>query len=469
MSRPRLLPWWAPVPRWNRARRRLHSAGAPLHHGLSRRTVLRGLLQGSVVTVGLPPLLAFSRDARAATCSNGFPRRFGMFFWGNGNRPEFWTPTGEGTDWELSEELAPLAPVKDKLSVVSGMSVIADNISPHWSGAVGLLTGRPLVGLDSDWDVAEPTIDQRIAAELGGDTIYRSLEVGVNTDRSMSWAGPSANYPADDDPYHFYERIFGASFREPGEDGAVDPSLGWRRSVLDAVMDDLRSLQGRVGTEDKERLERHFDGIRDLETSLARLEEDPPSLESCARPGAPLEDYPEVDGRPQLSARSRAFADLLAMSLACDQTRVFGFTFGYPVKNTLFPDTADGHHTLTHNEGGSQPQVHQITTSIIEEYSYLLQALDAVPEGEGTLLDNCCVIATSDVSEGKTHSLDDMPLVVAGGACGALKTGVHYRSYTGENVNKATLSILRGMGVTIEGLGEGESYVTDGLSAIEGA
>lgn len=467
MSRSRILPWWAPVPRWNLGRRRLHAAGSPLHHGLSRRTVLRGMLQGSVVTVGLPPLLAFSRDARASTCANGFPKRFGLFFWGNGNRPEYWNPEGEGTDWELSEELASLAPVKDKISVVSGMSVIADNISPHWSGAVGLLTGRPLVGLDSDWDVAEPTIDQRIAAELGGATIYRSLEVGVGTERSMSWAGPSANYPADEDPYHFYERVFGASFREPGEDGEPDPSLGYRRSVLDAVMDDIRSLQNRVGTEDKDRLERHFEGIRDLELRLARLEEDPPSLESCSRPDTPDESYPDIDGRPQLSAKSRALADLIAMSLACDQTRVFGFTFGYPVKNTLFPGASDGHHTLTHNEAVPQPEVHAITTSIIEEYSYLLQVLDSIPEGEGTLLDNCCVVGTSDVSEGRTHSLDDMPLVIAGGACGALKTGVHYRSYSQENINKASLSILRAMGMTIEGLGVDESYVTDGLSAIE--
>ena len=465
----RILPWWAPVPRWNLGRRRLHTEGSHLHEGLSRRTVLRGLLQGSVVTVGLPPLLAFSSTARASTCANGFPRRFGMFFWGNGNRPDFWTPTGEGTDWSLSDELLPLAPVKDKISVVSGMSVKADNISPHWSGAIGQLTGRPLVGLDSDWDVAEPTIDQRLAQTIGGDTIYRSLEVGINTDRSMSWAGPSAQYPADEDPYHFYERIFGASFREPGDDGLPDPSLGWRRSVLDAVMGDIRTLQNKVGTEDKERLERHFDGIRDLETRLARLEEDPPSLESCSRAEAPLESYPDIDGRPQLAARSRAFADLLAMSLACDQTRVFGFTFGYPVRNTLFPDASDGHHTLTHNEGGVQEQVHNITVQIITEYSYLLQALDAIPEGEGTLLDNCCVVATSDVSEGKTHSLDDIPLVIAGGACGALKTGVHYRSYSQENINKASLSILRGMGLTIESLGVDESRTTDGLSAIEGA
>ena len=109
----------------------------------SRRRFLRGMMQGSgLVCVGLPALELFS--PRLAHAGEAFPRRFGMFFWGNGNRPDRWLPDGEGDGdaWALSEELAPLANVKEKLCVVSGMSVKVDNISPHWSGAAGLLTGR---------------------------------------------------------------------------------------------------------------------------------------------------------------------------------------------------------------------------------------------------------------------------------------------------------------------------------------
>ncbi|MEC8423227.1 MAG: DUF1552 domain-containing protein, partial [Myxococcota bacterium] len=156
--------------------------GHDLRQGLDRRTVLRGLLHGSIVTVGLPPLLAFSaRSARAAGCDDGFPRRFAMFFWGNGNVPDKWTPSGEGhgDDWQLSETLAALSPFKNKLSVISGMSVKVPNIIPHWSGAIGFLTGQAPDGVDGDWDVAGPTLDQDLAQEMGGDTIYRSLEVGV--------------------------------------------------------------------------------------------------------------------------------------------------------------------------------------------------------------------------------------------------------------------------------------------------
>lgn len=446
--------------------------GHGLHQGLDRRTVLRGLLKGTVVSVGLPPLLAFTtRSARAAGCDDGFPRRFAMFFWGNGNVPDKWTPTGEGSgdDWQLSETLAALQPMKDKLTVVSGMSVKAPNIIPHWSGAIGFLTGQAPNGVDGDWDVAAPTLDQVLAQEIGGDTIYRSLEVGVETSTAVSWAGPGAQYPCEEDPYAFYERIFGASFREPGSDAEPDPTIGYRRSVLDAVMGDINRLDQQVGSEDRIRLERHFDGIRELEIRLARLQEDPPQLDACSRPDAPETEYPDVEGRPQVAEKSRAMSDLLAMALACDQTRVVSQFISYPVRNVLFEGITDGHHTLTHNEPLPQTQVHEITMQIIDQYAYFLGALDAIPEGEGTLLDHCLALGTSDVSEGRTHSLDEFPLLIAGGACGALKTGMHYRSFAEENANKVVLSMLRAMDVVREGFGAGDSYTTDGLSAIEGA
>jgi hypothetical protein len=437
--------------------------------GLSRRRVLRGILHGSAITVGLPPLLSI-RHAFGETCDDGFPQRFVLFYWGNGNRPDLWTPVGEGSGdaWSLSEELAPLAPIKHKVSVVSGTAVKVPNIIPHWSGAMGFLTGAAPAGTDAAWDVAGPTFDQLLANEIGGDTIYRSLELGVLTGQSISFAGPGAGYPAEQDPYTFFDRIFGSSFREPGSDVGPDPRLAWRRSVLDGVMDGIHKLESQVGAEDRARLENHLDGIRDLEQRLARLQEDPPELEECTRPDAPEVEYPDIDGRAQLAARARAMSDLTAMALACDQTRVLTYNLSSPLTNALFPGVSEGHHTLTHNEGGIQEQVHEITISVMEELSYLLQALDAVPEGDGTMLDHSLVLGTSDVSEGKTHSLGEFPIVMAGGACGAFKNDVHYRSYSQESSSKVLLSILRGFGVSSESFGAGDAYTTDGLSALEG-
>ena len=433
----------------------------------SRRKMLRGLLGGSAVTVGLPWLETFADPSKLARASvDGlFPARFGVFFWGNGNRPEAWTPIGEGPGFQLSETLQPLAGLESKLTVITGTQISVPNTIPHWSGAMGVMAGSASLGDGNDnWSPQGPTIDQAIAAEIGGETIYRSLEVSVGTDESVSFNGPYSNNPGENDPFAFFERIFGAGI---AAGGTPSPTLGYRRSVLDSVMADLNALMPTLGASDKLRLDQHLTNVRELELRLERLQEDPPDLAACTTPATPNASYPEIDGRPQLSAISRAMADLMAMALACDQTRVFSFCFTMPFNNILFPGADDGHHNLTHHEPDDQPMVKDIALQCMTEYAYLLNALDAIPEGDDTLLDHCCVMATSETSEGRTHALDEMPLLYAGSACGKVVVGTHYRSFTAENYNRATLSLQRAMGVPAVSWGEDDSYTTDGLSAIE--
>ena len=430
----------------------------------SRRRLLRGMLGASAVWVALPRLEAF-----AATCDNGFPRRFGVWFWGNGNRPDHWTPQTEGFGWEPSEELAPLASLRDKVTVVSGMTVRVNNTNPHWSGCTGLLAGHSLKDqLDpTDGGLQGPTIDQLLAAEIGGDTLYRSLQVGVGGPECFSWTDPVTNNPAESDPYALYERIFGETFREPGEGGLVDPTLGYRRSALDAVMGDINALQGELGTEDQARLEQHLDGVREVETRLARLQEDPPDLAACMRADLPEESYPEIDGRPQLAEINRVMSHMTALALACDMTRIVNFSFTRPLYSGLFPNASEGHHALSHDEPGDQPQMHEIATFTMERFADFLAALDAIDEGDGTLLDNCLILGCSETSEGRTHSLDEIPLLIAGGGCGRIVSGYHYRSHTQENASKAILSLLRAMDLPLSSWGSEEAQTSDGLTDIE--
>lgn len=427
---------------------------------MNRRDVLRGVMAGSAFAVGLPWL---ESTARAA---DGFPKRFVVWVWGNGNRPERWTPAAQGIDYELSDELMPLAPLKDKISVVTGLSVLYPNNVPHWSGIGGLLTGAEVGGNDEDWLVNAISLDQQVANAIGGDTIYRSLQVGVSTSNVFSWNGPNAQNPGEVDPLTLYNRLFGPTFVEPGTQGIVDPSLGFRRSALDAVLGDLQSLQGKVSAADRIRLDQHTTGIRELEGRLARLQQDPPSYEACTRPPEPASVFPDVDNRPQLVARHAAQAELIAMALACDQTRVVTVQWSEPVDNVLYPRATDGHHNQTHNEPGGQPEVHDITVQIMEAFSGFLQTLDAVPEGEGTLLDHSLVLGCTDVSEGRTHSLDEMPVVLAGSACGALRTGQHVR-YTRKNSNALGLSLLRAMDVQTSSYGTADYVDFDGLAELE--
>lgn len=439
-------------------------------HGraVGRRTLLKGFLGGALISIGLPPLeFFFNNNGNAYACGGVIPRRFGMFFWGNGNRPDRWVPAQEGTDWALSEELAPLANIQHKLSVISGMAVKFPNTSPHGTGAAGLLTGFDLIPEGDGTTYAGPTIDQYIANAIGGDTLYRSLQTSPSGGAGMSYNGPSSRNPAEASPYALFERLFGDSFHLPGDGGVIDPTLALRQSVLDAVLEDANRLKSQVGSADKLRLDQHMEGIRELEQRLARLQEDPPQLDACARPTPPLSDYPAIEGRPQLSAISRAQCDLLVMALSCDQTRVFGHYFSDPVSDLLYSQSSAGHHDLTHNELDPQEEVHEITIEIITELAYLLEKMESVMEGDETLLDNSVVLATSEVSLAQTHAIDDLPIVVAGTGCGTLKTGIHYRSYTSENASKVLLTVVRAMDINAASYGDAEGEATDGLSEIE--
>ncbi|MEZ4321367.1 MAG: DUF1552 domain-containing protein [Myxococcota bacterium] len=434
---------------------------------MNRRTLLRGVLGGTAVGLGLPLLDCMLDTNGTALASGGaLPVRFGLFFWGNGVVPDQWVPEGTGTGWVASPELAPLDPLRSVITVVSGMSMRLPNIHPHSSGAAGILSGAPVL-VDNPSSFSAPSIDQIIAAEVGGNTLYRSLQTASTDISGLSFNGPNSKNPAESDPYALYERLFGPTFVEPGGTAVVDPRLGLRRSVLDAVMGDITTLQGRLGASDRTRLDQHLTGVRELETRLARLQEDPTDLEACVSPDAPLPSFPDLEGRPQLQERNRAMAKLLAMACACDQTRVFGHYFTEPINDVLFTGASAGHHDLTHNEPGSQPEVHAITVQCMEAYAAFVEEFQAIPEGGATLLDSCAILGATEHSLGRTHSVDDLPLLIAGSACGQIVNGVHHRGVGQDNVSKVALTLVRACGVLLPTFGVDDAQTSDGLSEIE--
>jgi len=430
---------------------------------LDRRTVLRGLLGGSLVSIALPPLEAMmNRNGTAWAGGTAFPKRFGVFFWGNGVLPERWVPTAEGASWQPSAILMPLAGLREHLTVVSGTRVATLNTVPHGSGPAGLLSGDNMVNNS----YSRPSLDQLVARAVGGDTRLRSLETAVQqTSGSVSFADAGQRNPAESDPRALFNRLFGEGFRAPGEMGMADPRLGLRRSVLDAVTAQGQSLRGRLGVSDQRRLDQHLDAVRTIERQLQRLEENPPNLAACRRPMMPPETVPDVLGRPDMATRSRLQSQLITMALACDITRVFSHLYSESVSNVLFPDARAGHHQLTHDEPGEQPQVFAILQRIMTDLAGFLEALRAVPEGDGTLLDHTLVLCTTDCSFGRTHSLDEYPIVLAGGRSAGLRRGVHLRA-RGENACKVSYSVLQMMGVRAAEFGVGNGRVTEGLGGL---
>jgi hypothetical protein len=164
-------------------------------------------------------------------------------------------------------------------------------------------------------------------------------------------------------------------------------------------------------------------------------------------------------------------SDLLAMALACNQTRVFSMMFSGSVASTVYWQVGitGGHHQLTHDEPGMQPQVQASTVFTVQMFAVLLNALKAIPEGAGNVLDNCAILASTDTSDGRFHNIRDYPILVGGKGGGFLKyPGVHYRSPTGtESTSTTLLTVLRAAGTGLNQVGGGGGLVTSSCSGIE--
>ena len=452
---------------------------------LNRRTVLRGALGGVGISVGLPPLEAmFNANGTAYAQSNAaIPKRLGLFFWGNGVKLDRWASTPRR--WTPSPSLQPFATagVKDYVNVVTGMNIKSGNERGHHSGLTGIMSGAALIAEphpNSNYvsTYSQPSIDQVAAGVIGTTTRFKSLEVGVSkkvvdgegtTLHYLSHNGPDSFNPPEYNPVNVFNRLFGTDFVPPmGGTPVVDVTKTLRKSVLDAVLADMNTLKGRVGATDKIRLDSHMNNVRSLENRLVSATPTlPPGSTACVRPAQPTK--PSTSGGEPIKATNKAMSDLIAMALACDQTRVFSVMFSGSVGYTVFSDIGitTGHHDLTHDEAGDQPQVQASTVYTMEQFAVLLAALKAIPEGAGNLLDSCAILASSDTADGRDHSITNYPILIAGSAGGKLKyPSVHYKS-NGENTSMVLLSILRSVGLSLTEFGTGGGRVTASCTAIE--
>ncbi|MGB8329081.1 MAG: DUF1552 domain-containing protein [Polyangiales bacterium] len=444
-----------------------------------RRTLLRGTLAGGAVSMGLPLLDCFlNGNATGLAQGAPLPLRFGAWMWGCGVNPERWTPATEGAGYELPIELQALdrelangTKLRDQVSILSGFDVKLDGRPnfPHTAGLMGTLTGSlPL----QDYTVPAPTLDTIIAAEIGRLTRFRSLEMSCtgNPNQSYSYESQSVFNAPELSPMALYTRVFGPEFADPNAGPFTpEPRLALRQSVLSAVKDDRERLLQQVGTHDKQRLDQYFTSVRQLEQQLDILLAGPPDLEGCSRAPAP---GPESLGTEvgQSMSTNRLMAELLSFALACDQTRVFSMMFSDRISGLRQPGSSSQHHQLTHDEAldpavGYQPEATEFVYASMEAWADFLERLAAVPEGDGTLLDNCLVFGHSDVSLAKAHAITGIPMMIAGRARGALKSGVHVRGAT-SSTTRVGLTIQQVMGLNTESWGTRSMEATQGVSEI---
>jgi hypothetical protein len=424
---------------------------------ISRRTVLRGVMGGAAIGVSLPLLdclLDGNGQALAATGGKQrIPVRFGTWIWGCGFVPQKWIPTATGREFLMPEDLAPLEAYRDKLAFFTGFDVKLDGVAnkPHVTGCLGLRTGIPV----PNENVKAPTFDVLIAQEIGGDTRFRSLEISTcGLPRSYSYQAAGSPNPSETSPAALYRRIFGEGFQDPNSMSfEPDTRIIARRSVLSAVSEDRQKLLQSVGASDRQRLDEYFTSIRQIEQQLELQLQPPAPVENFTKPAAP-EQAEAGSEMGEVMQTHRVMAELLAKALQCNQTKVFNVLFSDTASNLRRPGETTTHHTLTHEEPddknlGYQKECSWFATNSMIAWKEFLDAISAIPEGDGTLLDNCLILAHSDCSIAKSHAVEGIPAIVAGNAGGAVRTGYHLAG-KGDSIARLGLTIQQAMGVQVE-------------------
>lgn len=451
--------------------------------GMHRRTFLRGAVGGSLVALALPPLEAML-NGNGDALANGtpLPRRVITWFFGNGcalkdlNDPNAgirFAPNLTGPGYDVTPQLAPLqaAGVLDYCHVLSGFDIKAasEHRRGHHDGCT-FFSGFPFIELPADGGnysskFGGPTIDQVAATALAGQTFLPSIQLQVSkrivttegpTLQYLSHLGPDQPLPQLANPQDAWTKLF-ASFT--AED---DPNTPHRLAALDAVSEDAKALQLRVGAADHARLEAHLDSVAQIRSQIAAL------APVCTTPPQPGETNADIDGNEPLEAVNAVMSDLLALAFSCDITRVASVQFTGSVGFTVFNPLGQnmGHHDMTHDALRNE-DVDAATIYTMQRFAYLLAALRNTMEGEGNLLDNSCVLLGSDASSGLTHSVYDQPCIVAGKGGGVLAyPGVHYRSPNSENSANILLSVLRTVCPEASEVGGTLGHTTSDVSAI---
>ena len=440
---------------------------------ISRRRFLRGVCQGAAVATALPLLDIFLDDHGQALAEGGapMPTRFLTWFWGCGVNPERWIPAQDGANFELSPEMAALAPVRGHINVLSGFDAILDGVGniPHHTGVAATLTGIAH-GIEDEWPGA--TLDTLIAAKLGAASRFRSIEVSADGVRTHSYSRLDAHVKNQSEvsPLALYERLFGAEFVDPdAAPSAPDPRVMLRQSVLSAVMEDSARLNATLGSHDRARLDQYQTSVRELEKRLDFMLSGAVDLAACKKPDAPGADGLGGDLETVIENHD-ILSDLLVMALACDQTRVANVLFSWGLSELRVAGTNATHHDLTHNEIidaelGYQPSVLPFINASMEAWASFVGKLAAVNEGDGTLLDNALVMAHSDSSFAQTHDIRSLPVMTAGRAGGAMRTGLHVRG-NGDPITRVGLTMQHLTGDPVASWGTGSMKVSSPISEL---
>jgi len=430
---------------------------------IPRRTILRGI--GAALAL---PFLDAMTPALAALQSTAAKRatRLSFVYAPNGMIMSQWTPKTVGAAFELTPTLEPLAAFRDRMLVLTGLNQSSANplpgegeSAPHERAGATFLTGvhprrEGHVGI---------SVDQIAAKELGKQTQFASLEMGLhNTDVSgqcekdwscaylntISWSTATTPLPSEGQPRAIFERLFGDS-------NSTDPAVRLARiqedrSLLDSVTQATAQLMSRLGPGDRAHLSQYLDAIRDIERRIQIAEQQTsnglPTMERPPGIPATFDEY------------SRLMFDLQVLAFQTDMTRVGTFMMGREQSNRAFPEIGipDSHHPLSHHRNDPEKiaKVIQINIYHSKLFAYFLEKMRTTPDGDGSLLDSSLIVYASSLSDGNQHLVENLPVLLFGDGGGQFKPGRHLRFSEDTPMSNLYLTLLDHYGIGLENFGD---------------
>lgn len=441
---------------------------------LSRRTVLRGI----GASIALPFLDAMVPSyASAAAMKSSAPVRMAMFFLPNGMNMAEFLPTATGAGYSLSPTLEPLAAVKNDITVLSGLCLDGaraqgDGGGDHARSAAAFLTGaHPVKTAGSDIHNGV-SVDQVAATKIGSETRLPSLELGFDRGQvagecdsgyscayvtNISWRSPVNPMPHEVNPAAVFERLFGSADDLASAQNRAR-RLSERRSILDFVAEDSKSLESKLGKADQQKLDEYTTSIRQIEKQIekARLEAAKPMDPGMARPSGIPEDFKE---------HMHLMCDLMIMAFRMDLTRISTCMVARDGSERTYRwlGLSDGHHTLSHH--GRKPEKLEAIAKIdrfhVEQYAYMLEKMKSIKEGDRTLLDNSMVLFGAGISDGNRHNHNNLPILLAGRGGGTINPGRHVAVSPNTPLCNLYLSMLDRMGVKQDRFGDSTGQLSD--------
>jgi len=414
--------------------------------------------------MALPWLESFPAFADS-TSAAAFPKRFAVLFMGNGVNEDHWDAQGSGADMVLSKTLAPLEPLKHKINVIHGLfheRAIGHGIHPAQTGS--LLSGANIQ--KGAIIKAGITVDQVLASQICQDTAQSSIVLACEQ--------PMTGYHETNYSLAYSSHI---SWQTPDSPvpNEVYPSLAWdnlfenrgslrNMSILDRVKGDAETLSLAVSSSDKAKLDEYLTSVREVEKRVEGMRKSKDKAEDLAkqknRPVFTM-DRP-ANGLPEdLREHARFMCDIIAIAFQTDKTRVATLLLARDLGALYYPflEVREGHHSASHNNNSDDYE--RIARFHLGQLAYLAARLDSMPEGNGTVLDNSCLMWLSNMWIGRKHDNTRLPLVLAGGLGGTLQTGrtLDYLQAGDENRKMCSLflSIMDRMGAKLERFGDAET------------